>query len=69
MSTTEGRFLTGSTMGHVLRMTLSGTAGITFLFVVDVANLFWFLAWGHRVVAAVGFALRCGIFQYPLALV
>ena len=64
MSTTGGRFLTGSTMGHVLRMTLSGTAGITFLFVVDAANLFWISWLGEtRLVAAVGFAFALQYFS------
>ena len=38
---TEGRFLTGSTMGHVVRMSATGAFGITFVFLVDAANLFW----------------------------
>ena len=53
----QGRFLTGSTMGHVIRMTMTGAVGITFVFLVDAANLFW-LAWlgDERLVAAIGFA-------------
>ena len=35
------RFLTGSTMGHVVRMTATGAFGITFVFLVDAANLVW----------------------------
>ena len=30
-------------MGHVVRMTLTGAAGITFVFLVDLANLFWIM--------------------------
>lgn len=53
----RGRFLTGSTMGHVVRMTMTGAAGITFVFVVDAANLFWIAQWGDpSMVAAIGFA-------------
>ncbi|MDG1069651.1 MAG: hypothetical protein P8P40_14960 [Sulfitobacter sp.] len=37
----QGRFLTGSTLGHVVRMTATGALGITFVFVVDAANLLW----------------------------
>ena len=37
----RGRFLTGSTMGHVVRMTMAGAIGITFVFLVDAANLYW----------------------------
>lgn len=44
-------------MGHVIRMTMTGAVGITFVFLVDAANLFW-LAWlgDERLVAAIGFA-------------
>ena len=64
MSQLPGRFLHGPTMGHVLRMTLSGTAGITFLFVVDAANLFWISWLGEtRLVAAMGFAFALQYFS------
>ena len=60
----EGRFLYGSTMGHVLRMTLSGTVGITFLFVVDAANLFWISWLGEtKLIAAMGFAFALQFFS------
>lgn len=57
MAGAEGRFLTGSTMGHVVRMTMTGAVGITFVFIVDAANLFW-ISWlgDERLVAAIGFA-------------
>jgi len=57
MAGQEARFLTGSTMGHVVRMTLTGAIGITFVFIVDAANLFW-ISWlgDPRLVAAIGFA-------------
>ncbi len=41
MSQKQGRFLTGSTMSHVVKMTLSSTIGLTFMFLIDVATLFW----------------------------
>ena len=64
MSQVQGRFLHGSTMSHVLRMTLSGTAGITFLFIVDAANLFWISWLGEtRLVAAMGFAFALQYFS------
>ncbi len=64
MSQVQARFLQGSTMGHVLRMTLSGTAGITFLFIVDAANLFWISWLGEmRLVAAMGFAFALQYFS------
>ena len=51
-------------MGHVLRMTLSGTAGITFLFLVDAANLFWISWLGEtKLVAAMGFAFAVQFFS------
>ena len=64
MSQVQGRFIHGSTMGHMLRMTLSGTAGITFLFIVDAANLFWISWLGEtRLVAAMGFAFALQYFS------
>lgn len=60
----EGRFLTGPTMGHVWRMALSGTAGITFVFLVDVVNLFWISQVGDTsIVAAMGFAFAIQFFS------
>lgn len=41
MAGDQARFLSGSTLGHVTRMTLAGTIGITFVFLVDAANLYW----------------------------
>ncbi|WP_121062960.1 MATE family efflux transporter [Chachezhania antarctica] len=53
----QARFLTGSTMGHVVRMTLTGAFGMTFVFVVDAANLFWISLLGDpQLLAAMGFA-------------
>ncbi|MCB1368878.1 MAG: polysaccharide biosynthesis C-terminal domain-containing protein [Rhodobacteraceae bacterium] len=52
-----GRFLTGSTMSHVVRMTMTGSLGVTFMFLVDAANLFWVSLLGvERLLAALGFA-------------
>lgn len=64
MAEAPGRFLTGSTMGHVVRMTLTGAAGITFVFVVDAANLFWIAQLGDpRLVAAIGYAFAIQFFS------
>lgn len=53
----EARFVTGSTMRHVVVMTLTGMAGLTFMFVVDAAALFWVSQLGEEVqMAALGFA-------------
>jgi Na+-driven multidrug efflux pump len=60
----EGRFLTGSTMGHVVRMTATGAMGITFVFIVDAANLLWISQIGDaRLVAAIGFAFAIQYFS------
>lgn len=57
MSTPQGRFLTGSTMSHVVKMTLSSTIGLTFMFLIDVATLFWISRMGvEQNMAALGFA-------------
>jgi putative MATE family efflux protein len=59
-----GRFLTGSTMGHVVRMTLTGSLGVTFMFLVDAANLFWVSLLGvERLLAALGFAWTIQFFS------
>nr|WP_319947741.1 MATE family efflux transporter [uncultured Shimia sp.] len=60
----QGRFLTGSTMGHVVRMTLTGAVGITFIFLVDLANLFWVSKVGDpKLVAAMGYAFAIQFFS------
>ncbi|MEP5089697.1 MAG: MATE family efflux transporter, partial [Paracoccaceae bacterium] len=60
----QGRFLTGSTMGHVARMTATGALGITFVFLVYAANLFWISKLGDpRFVAAIGFAFAIQFFS------
>ncbi len=60
----RGRFLDGSTMGHVVRMTATGAFGITFVFLVDVVNLFWLSTLGDpQLVAAIGFAYAIQFFS------
>lgn len=62
--TVQARFLTGSTMGHVVRMTMTGAVGITFVFVLDALNLFWVSQLGDpRMVAAIGFAFAIQFFS------
>jgi putative MATE family efflux protein len=62
--TANARFLTGSTMGHVARMTLAGTLGLSFIFLVDAVNLFWLSQLGApRLVAAIGFAFAIQYFS------
>ena len=51
-------------MGHVVRMTMTGAAGITFVFLVDAMNLFWVALLGDaRMVAAIGFAFAIQFFS------
>ncbi len=58
------RFLHGSTMGHVVRMTMTGVVGITFVFLVDAAGLFWVSRMGDPgLVAAIGFAFAIQFFS------
>jgi len=60
----RGKFLSGSTMGHVVRMTMTGALGITFVFLVDAANLFWISQLGDpRLMAAIGFAFAIQFFS------
>ncbi|MEO1549922.1 MAG: MATE family efflux transporter [Pseudomonadota bacterium] len=52
-----GKFVTGSTMRHVVVMTVSGSLGLLFMFLVDFVALWWVSQLGvERLVAAVGFA-------------
>ena len=63
----EGRFLTGGTMGHVVRMTATGAMGITFVFLVDAANLLWISQLGDpQLVAAIGFAYAVQFFSVSI---
>ena len=51
-------------MGHVIRMTMTGAAGITFVFLVDAMNLFWISLLGdQQLVAAIGFAFAIQFFS------
>tara|TARA_R110002110_G_scaffold77362_12_gene203347 strand:+ start:189 stop:1580 length:1392 start_codon:yes stop_codon:yes gene_type:complete len=64
----QGRFLSGGTMGHVVRMTATGAFGITFIFLVDAANLFWVSQLGNpQLVAAIGFAYAIQFFSVSVA--
>ena len=63
----EGRFLTGSTLGHVVRMTATGAFGITFVFLVDAANLLWLSQLDQpELVAAIGFAYAIQFFSVSI---
>jgi len=63
----EAKFLTGSTLGHVIRMTMTGATGITFVFIVDAANLFWISQLGDpALVAAIGYAFAIQFFSVSI---
>lgn len=52
----KARFLTGSTMRHVIVMTMTGSLGLVFMFLVDVTTLFWVSRLGDEgLIAALGF--------------
>ncbi|MGY0216841.1 MATE family efflux transporter [Endozoicomonadaceae bacterium StTr2] len=53
----QARFTQGSTMRHILLMSLSGAVGITALFVVDMLDMFFLSLLGEKhLAAAVGYA-------------
>jgi len=55
--TRDAKFTTGSTMRHVVVMTLASAIGLTFMFLIDAATLFWVSRLGdERLMAALGFA-------------
>jgi putative MATE family efflux protein len=52
-----GKFVTGSTLRHVVRMTAAGSIGLVAIFAVDILNLFYISMLGHKeLAAAVGYA-------------
>lgn len=53
----QAKFLTGSTMRHVVVMTLTGSLGLSFMFLVDFLALFWISRLKEEaLIAAIGFA-------------
>ena len=51
------KFTTGSTMRHVVVMTLTGSLGLSFMFLVDFLALWWISRLGQEVlISAIGFA-------------
>ena len=52
-----GKFVTGSTLKHVLNMTAAGSVGLVAVFAVDLLNLFYISLLGQKeLAAAVGYA-------------
>ncbi len=56
-SSNKARFVTGSTMGHILRMTTAMGAGLMAIFLVDLADIYFLgLLQKPEITAAMGFA-------------
>jgi len=56
-ATPQGRLVTGSTLGHVIRMTAAGSIGLVAVFAVDALNLFYItLLHQPELTAALGYA-------------
>jgi len=66
---TQAKFTTGSTMRHVVIMTLSGSLGLSFMFLVDFLALFWISRLKNEaLIAAVGFAGTLQFFVISIAI-
>jgi putative MATE family efflux protein len=65
----EGRFVTGSTMRHVAVMTATGSIGLSFMFLVDFATLFYVSLLGDETLTAgVGFAWAVQFFTVSVGI-
>jgi putative MATE family efflux protein len=54
---TQGKFVTGSTLRHVVAMTATGSVGLMAIFLVDALNLFYISLLGQQeLAAAIGYA-------------
>lgn len=59
----RARFLTGSTLRHVVVMSIAGSLGLSFLFLIDFLAMFWVGQYDDAsMVAAVGFAFSIQFF-------
>ena len=67
--TSPARFVTGSTMRHVVVMAGTGAVGLMAVFAVDLANLFYVSLLGDTAVAAaVGFAGTINFFHVAISI-
>ncbi|MCL5778007.1 MATE family efflux transporter [Limibaculum sp. FT325] len=67
--TREARFVTGPTMRHVSVMTATGAVGLTALFLVDAANLFYISLIGRaELTAALGYAATLQFFLVSVSI-
>jgi putative MATE family efflux protein len=65
----KGKFLTGSTMNHVIVMTATASLGLIAIFLVDVANLFYISQLGEQALAAaIGYASTIMFFSLSLSI-
>ena len=65
----QGKFVTGSTLQHVLYMTASGSVGLIAVFAVDLLNLFYISLLGQKeLAAAVGYAATLLFFVVSLSI-
>ena len=65
----EGRFTRGSTMRHVTVMTLTGSLGLTFMFLVDFVTLLYVSMLGdERLTSAVGYAWTIQFFTVAMGM-
>ena len=65
----DAKFVTGSTLRHVIVMTATGSIGLIAVFVVDALNLFYISLLGiQELAAAIGFASTILFFTVSLAI-
>jgi hypothetical protein len=65
----NARFVTGSTMRHVIVMTATGSVGLIAVFIVDALNLFYISLLGiQELAAAIGFASTLLFFTISVAI-
>jgi putative MATE family efflux protein len=68
-SAEQGKFVTGSTMRHVVTMTATGSIGLIAVFLVDALNLFYISMLGvQELAAAIGFAATLMFFMISVAI-
>ncbi|MYM54898.1 MATE family efflux transporter [Thalassovita mangrovi] len=69
MAHPQAKFTTGSTMRHVVVMTMTGALGLSFMFLVDFLTLFWVSRLHQEVlISAVGFAATIQFFVVSVAI-
>jgi hypothetical protein len=65
----QAKFVTGSTMRHVVVMTATGSIGLVAVFIVDALNLFYISLLGQlELAAAIGYAGTLLFFSTSVAI-